>query len=199
MSGVLERDAVSALLVLAAAAVVFLDSDEDDSGAAGGGVAATPVVVFIQIVDAVGIGGPWLKCKCTSAHSGLPAAKVAITVSRDTSGSKDRLFGSIQVDERDDLCFAIVSMEAVNQVRSPPAHQDASGCDGIRRVARSLNTSDGHYFVKDFCTRIQTSVDQELALNLDPTGEILFCQWRGTDLHGYQLSLELKGRRQQVL
>jgi hypothetical protein len=84
-------------------------------------------------------------------------------------------------------------------VRSPPAHQDASGVDDIRRAARSLNISDGHYFVKDFCTRIQTSVDQQLALNLDPTGVILSCQWRGTDLNKCQLSLVLEGRRQQVL
>jgi hypothetical protein len=188
MSGATDADSAAALLLLAACPILHLDSDDE-------GQAAHTVSVSLQI-----FGRETIRCKCDAIHSGLKASKVTIYVSKDSPGHKERIFGSIDLDDRDDSSFAIISMEVDNKIKSPTTVRRPSVPDDLARVAGALRQTDGHYFIRDFQTRIQTSVQQELALNLDPANpDTLFCQWRGTDSDGCPLSLELKGRRQVVV
>ena len=193
-----DTESAAALLSLAASPVVHLvDSSDEEAAAGGSDEAGQTVSVSLRI-----IGDRTVQSKCAAIHSSLRASKVEIYIGKDQFGHKDKLFGSIKLDDRSDSSFAIVSMEVDNQVKSPHGHKgsDELYISDLIHADERLDKNDGHYFVRDFQTRIQTSNDQELALNLSPSDKnILFLQWRGTDPDGFQLSLELKGRRQTVV
>lgn len=189
MSGGKEADSAAALLLLAATPVVHLDSDDDGQQQAGAGSATVAVSLHI-------FGGNTVRCRCTPVHSGLRASTVEIVFSKDAEDHKDRLFGSIDLDSRSDSSFAIVRVDVDNEAPAP----SRSSSPDLIRVVVGIRPTDGHYFVRDFQTRVQTSTDQELALNIDPGDtDILHLQWRATTPDGCPLSLTLKGRRQVVI